>query len=625
MNAILNTGSEPAQFVWPPWARTARIAGAYFAPTESDAVIGSRLVQLAAENVSVVVADSPLGEHFGAWVDDACFSSTQALLARVVTLAHACNLKIVLYHTALEFISGPDRNPALEYPAWAQRGLDGRPILYNDVSNDDEHWLHTGIWDFWTHPCVSGDADSFSTLAFDRIRDLVRTGIDGLWIDQAYLQSSVGTHHELWPSSDPCSAAAFQSAAGLPMPRRVDWDDPVFRRWVVWRHTQIADYLLAEARVARAVNPHLIVLNENSCVDTGRSTYVATDPAAFLGVPDIATGHEIETVADRMDQGETGMQAATLVQWLDFRTMVAFARAVDHDKPSWILTYGCRPRDGAQLAGFTLAEGANFYENKGPQMAASVGSAFRTQLFGWIAEHEASFYASEPAAEVGLLYSPRNRDLLDTVSGQPYAAEGSLHFAAYRGAARELHRAHVPFDIVLDTDTARFARYRVLVAPRLELMSDATAAALRAFGGRLVTLSRSGKYDEWLVGRSKPALQGCAQVHFAAPSSALAQAADTGLLATTAPAALQIGLRRAAAGWVLVFVNTAQAPAVPFTVTLRAVAPLAAAANLCVLGARPIPLPVVPQALRTTVQVAVPAGIDSVALATICCEPAPGP
>jgi hypothetical protein len=625
MNAILNTGSEPAQFVWPSWARTARIAGAYFAPTETDDAIGARLAQFAAENVSVVVADSPLGEQYSAWVDDACFSSTQALVARVVRLAHAYSLKIVLYHTALEFISGSDRNPALEHPQWVQRGLDGRPILYNDVSNDDEHWLRAGIWDFWTHPCASGDTRSFSTLAFNRIRDLVRTGVDGLWIDQAYLQSSVGTHHELWPSSDPCSAAAFQSAAGLSMPRRVDWDDPVFRRWVVWRHTQIADYLLAEARVARAVNPNIIVFNENSCVDTGRSTYVATDPAAFLGVPGIATGHEIETVADRMDHGETGMQAATLAQWLDFRTMVAFARAVDRDKPSWILTYGCLPRDGAQLAGFTLAEGANFYENKGPQMAASVGSAFRTQLFGWIAEHEASFYASEPAAEVGLLYSPRNRDLLDTVSGQPYAAEDSLHFAAYRGAARELHRAHIPFDIVLDTDTARFARYRVLIAPRLELMSDGTAKALQAFGGKLITLSGGGKYDEWLVPRTRPTLQGRAQVHLAAPSSDLARAADTGLLATTAPAALQIGLRRTASGWVLVFVNTAQAPAMPFTVTLRATAPLAATASLCFLGTRRIPLPVAPQALRATVQVTVPAGIDSVALATVCCEPPPGP
>ncbi|MFN8464941.1 MAG: hypothetical protein U0X20_05295 [Caldilineaceae bacterium] len=615
------SNSVPA---WPEWAHTARIAGAYFAPTETAAALAARLDRLAAEHVSVVIADSPLGEQFQAWVDDAHFAAVRMLVATVVNLAHARNLKIVLYHTALEFISPPDRNPGLEHGTWAQRGLDGRPILYNDVSNDDEHWLHTGIWDFWVHPCVSGDMRSFSTLAFNRIRELVRTGIDGLWIDQAYLQSSVGTHHELWPSSDPCSAAAFQAAAGLPMPRRVDWDDPVFRRWVVWRHTQIADYLLAVVRVASAVNPNIVVLNENSCVDTCRSTYVAADPAAFVGVPGIATGHEIETVADRMDHGETGMQAATLAQWLAFRTMVAFARAVDRDKPSWILTYGCTPRDGAQLAGFTLAEGANFYENKGPQMAATVGSAFRRKLFGWIAEHEVSLYASESAAEVGLLYSPRNRDLLDTVSGQPYAAEDSLHFAAYRGAAQELYLAHIPFDVVLDTDTARFDRYRVLIVARLELMSDATAKALRDFAGKLITLGANGIYDEWLVPRSRSALQGCTPVHFAAPAADLARAADTGLFASTAPAALQIGLRRAAGGWVLVCVNTARTPAQAFTVTLHTSAPLAATAHLHAWGAPPLALPVVPNAQRASVQVTVPSGIDSLALVTVCCEPPSG-
>lgn len=608
---------------WPEWAYTARIAGAYFSPTETSAVITARLDELAAEHVSVVIADSPLGEHLHAWVDDAHFAAARVLLANVVKLAHARDLKIVLYHTALEFISPPDHNPYLEHGAWAQRGLDGRPILYNDVSNDDEHWLHTGVWDFWVHPCDTGDLRSFRTLAFNRIRDLVHTGIDGLWIDQAYLQSSVGTHHELWPSSDPCSAAAFQAAAGSTMPQRVDWDDPVFRRWVVWRHTQIADHLLAEASVARALNPRIVVFNENSCVDTGRSTYVATDPAAFLGVPDIATAHEIETIADRMDHGETGMQGATIVQWLDFRTMVAFARAVDRGKPSWILTYGCTPRDGAQLAGITLAEGANFYENKGPQMASSVGTAFRTQLFGWIAEHEADFYASEPAAEVGLLYSPRNRDLLDTLSGQPYAVQDSLHFCAYRSAARDLYLAHVPFDVVLDTDTTRFCRYRVLIAPRLELMSDATANALWDFRGKLITLGANGIYDEWLIQRGMPALQGREQVQVALPPTNLAWAADTGLLATTAPASLQIGLRRVAAGWVLVFVNTAPTPVLPFTVTLRATAHLGATANLCVFGARSVSLPVVSQGQRATIQVNVTCDIDSLALLTVSCEPSP--
>lgn len=640
----LHPGSAGA-LAWPRWAHTARLAGAYFYPGESDAVIVARLDRLAAEHVSVVVADSPLGEQYKAWVDDGWFAATCKLLARVVELAHARGLKVVMYHNALELISEGERNPGLEHPEWLQHGLDGAPVLFNDVSNAEEHWLHAGIWDFWAHPCDSGEISpngssgastgskqSFRALAWQRIRSLVRTGIDGLWVDQAYLQSSVGSHHDLWPSADPCSAAAFTAATDLPLPRRVDWDDPIFRRWVVWRHTQIADYLLAELQVARAINPAIVLWHENSCVDTGRATYVAADPASWLGVPGVATAHEVETIADRMDHGATGMQAAGLEQWLAFRTMIAFARAVDRPKPSWILTYGCRERDSAQLAGFVLAEGANFYENRGPQMADSVGRCWRTTLLRWIAAHEDDFYGVDPAvsstvdpavdsaAEVGLLYSPRNRDLLDTVSGEPYDAADSIHFAAYRAAARELYKAHVPFDVVLDTDTGHFASYRVLIVPNVDLMSAATAAALHSFGGKLVTIGATGGHDEWYEPRRRPALQGRAQKHFRRVSAKVAAAADTGLLRLTAPASLQIGLRRGGDGYRLVLINTAAAPAPAFAVTMRVEgACVGASAHISTPQGPEVAVPVALAASERTVQVAIPAGIETIALLTVRC------
>jgi hypothetical protein len=446
----------------------------------------------------------------------------------------------------------------------------------------------------------------------------VLTGIDGLWVDQAYLQASVGSHHDLWPSTDPCSVAAFKAATNLPLPRRIDWDDPIFRRWIVWRHEQIAEYLRAELQTARAVNPEIFLLHENSSVDSGRSTYVAADPTSLLGVAGAATAHEVETIADRMDRGATGMQGATLEQWLAFRTMIAFARAADRGKPSWVLTYGCKERDSAQLAGFVLAEGANFYENKGPQMADSVGRRWRTTLFGWIAAHADDFYGVDSVAEVGLLYGPRNRDLLDAVAGEPYDAADSIHFAAYRAAARELYKAHVPFDVVIDTDIEHFAHYRVLIAPNLDLMSDATAAALRSFGGKLITIGATGKHDEWFMARSKPALQGHAQTHFKRVSAKAGKAADTGLLKSTAPAAVQLGLRRAADGYRLVIINTASAPAPAFAVTLRGDRAFAkATAHLSVPAQPENSVPVTPRQSSGTLRVALPAGIETIALITV--------
>ena len=558
-----------AAWVWPQWAHTARIAGAYFDPAHTDNEIDARLNDLMNQHVSVVLADSPWGQQYEVWVDDDRFRTVCALVARVVRKAHAYGLKVVLYQTGLELLSGPERNPGLEHSEWAQRSLDGKPVLFNDISTEQQHWLKKGIWDFWLSPCDSGLAGSFRRLSLSRVRAMAETGIDGLWVDEVYLQSSVGCHHELWPSCDACSADAFQSDTGLPMPTVADWDDPVFRRWVVWRHSQISDFLLAEKEVARAVNPDIVFFNENSDLDTGRSTYVANDPTSYQFYPDVSTGHEVEVIGFRMDEGQTGMQGATLDQWLSFRIMIAFTRAADRGKPSWILTYGYEPGDSARLAGMVLAEGACFYETKGPQMAGSVGESYRAELFRWIADHEAVLYTGESSAEVGLLYSPRTRDLVDTTSGQPYDVADSIHFAAYRATANLLYRAHIPFDVVIDTDTTTFGRYRVLVAPEVQAMSDPTAAALREFAGRLITIGASGRYDEWLTERHTPALAGADSKHFARAGARSAAAADTRLLRTDAPPSLQLGLHRRADGYALVLVDTDPRAAGPFSIHLQ--------------------------------------------------------
>jgi hypothetical protein len=609
---------QQPEWAWPDWARTARIAGAYFDPADSDAELEVHLDVLLAQHVSVVLADSPWGQQYAVWVDNDKFRAVQAVIARMVRKAHARGLRVVMYQTGLELLSSGGRNPGLEHPDWAQRSLDGRSVLYDDVTTEQQHWLKRGTWDFWLSPCDGGVPGSFRELSLSRVREMVATGIDGLWVDEVYLQSSVGSHHDLWPSTDPCSTDAFLSATGLRIPATRNWDDPVFRRWVVWRHSQISDFLWAEKEVARAVNPSIVFFNENSDVDSGRSTYVANDPAIYLAYPDMSTGHEVETIDDRMDEGQTGMKNATLDQWLSFRTMVAFARGVDRGKPSWILSYGYEPRDSAQLAGMVLAESGNFYETKGPQMADTVGAIHRTQLFQWITEHEEALYGGESLAHVGLLYSPRTRDLVDTTSGGPYNLSDSIHFAAYRIAANLLYRAHIPFDVVIDTDVAKFQRYQVLIIPEVRAMSDTTAAEIRRFDGRLITIGSSGHYDEWLALRSTDALADLAQRHFTTVDPDIAVSANTGLLATQAPAELQFGLRSNPTGYSLVLVNTAYSRAPAFQVSLHLPEGLVVVgAHLTSLGGGEDEVSFSHLLRSSVVRLDLPAGIDMVALLTL--------
>lgn len=611
----------PTVYRWPEWAQRARIAGIYFAPGNID--IAQRLDRLAAQNVSVIITDSPLGQEYAAWVDDARFAATKETLATVVRLAHERGLKVVIYHTGLELLSPPNRKPAQQHVAWAQAGLDGTPLLFNDISVEEQHWLSSGIWDMWMSPChdPTRPDGSFRQLALSRIREITETGIDGIWVDQVYLQSSVGSHHELWPSSDPCSAAAFRAETGLSLPQREDWDDPVFQRWVVWRHSQIVRFLLEEMEAARGVNPDLVFLNENSSVDSGRSTYVGNDPTELRPYVEITTGHEIETIADRMDEGETGMVDATLDDWLAFRTMVAFARASDRGKPSWILTYGYGPRDSAQLAGLVLAEGANFYETKGPQMAHTVGEHFRTQLFGWVAAHEAELYGGDSIAQVALLYSPRTRDLVDTVSGEPYDVADAIHFAAYRAAANTLYRAHVPFDIVVDNDVEVFGNYEFLILPELQVMSETTLDALRHYSGTIIAIGKTGIYDEWLNARAEATFRILPAIHMQSVTAEMAGVVNTAVLTTNLPPTVQIGARQNDTEYVFVLVNTGADAAPPGTLTLRLSRPAADSfAHFSTLEGAQMEIPLVTSEDGLSVQITIPRGIDTVALLTVPAE-----
>jgi Beta-galactosidase trimerisation domain len=58
----------------------------------------------------------------------------------------------------------------------------------------------------------------------------------------------------------------------------------------------------------------------------------------------------------------------------------------------------------------------------------------------------------------------------------------------------------VPFDLVFDEHLADLSKYRVLVLPDSECLSDAQLASIRRFvenGGGMVAIGQAGLYDEW--------------------------------------------------------------------------------------------------------------------------------
>ena len=74
-------------------------------------------------------------------------------------------------------------------------------------------------------------------------------------------------------------------------------------------------------------------------------------------------------------------------------------------------------------------------------------------------------------------------------------------------AEQALIQARIPFDLVFDAHLANLAKYRALVLPESECLSDAQLASIRRFaekGGGLVVIGRSGLYDQWRRVRVQP-------------------------------------------------------------------------------------------------------------------------
>ena len=74
-----------------------------------------------------------------------------------------------------------------------------------------------------------------------------------------------------------------------------------------------------------------------------------------------------------------------------------------------------------------------------------------------------------------------------------------------------LIEAGVPFDLVFDDGLNDLSKYKALILPNCECLSDAQISVLRGYvdaGGGLIAIGETGQYDEWRRARVTPGLAG---------------------------------------------------------------------------------------------------------------------
>jgi hypothetical protein len=449
------------------------------------------------------------------------FEKEVALMRRYSAAAHRLGLRVVWYYPVLEVLTANaargGRSMARAHPTWVQRGLDGKAnVFYGESRGKGRiHWVEPNTESAWMS-LHSGYAEMF----LDRIRRIAATGVDGIWLDVP-LYNDIGIQ---WADTSPAAAAKFRADTGMAVPRRVNWDDLAWRRWIAWRHQEISNFILRTRDAALSVKDDISVVVETVTVDYGAATALGLDGSTMKTAHGVVQAWEIDAVSDK-----TAMREAQPDDWISLIGMSKFAKAASGKKPSWMFTYGKDADDGMLVMAEALAAGNHPYETRIPEMMTSVGAAYRKRMFAWIEQEQRRLFASDSAANVAVYYSPESRDYLDKAAGTGLFATTKTrddlwwsdersnsvysltYLAEYRGMVKWLVHNHIPFDIVVRPDAAELSRYETVIAPSLAAISDRDADLLDRYvaaGGNLaITGPNPARLDEFGNRRGSVALK----------------------------------------------------------------------------------------------------------------------
>lgn len=482
---------------FPDWSRFARIADATF-DEDADPTADMKPVinALKAQNVSVIELDTILSH----WLTDAEFTQHLGKIKEFVGLAHSAGIRVVMYYPSLEVISlGGEKGRSFykdgDGKSWVQRSLDGKPnVFYGSVVV----WVDPGDESCWVSP-----NSPWREFYLGRVKALAGTGLDGIWPDVPIYFDGVLS----WCDASSWAAAAFTADTGLRLPAEADFADPVFRRYVEWRHRNLLQWQLDIAAAGRSVNPDLVTFHETVSMDYQYATSIGLDGAYLRQAEGASQVWEVDILALY-----DGMRHATATDWTCLISMYKYARAASGTKPAWAFSYGWKADDASLVMAELLAAGCNPYEIKSPFKSDSTDLAMRTRMYAFVAAHQERLYNATSAATVGVYHSSASRDFVSPSAGTGMFAnakaptgvkdwwsggspeESCLQqewLGEFRGTVKSLVFAHIPFDIVTSPGltAADLAGYRVLMLPNLQAVSDTEAGVLRDFvsgGGTLV-------------------------------------------------------------------------------------------------------------------------------------------
>jgi hypothetical protein len=254
--------------------------------------------------------------------------------------------------------------------------------------------------------------------------------------------------------------------------------DPAIQEWIDFRCQVMSDALRQLALYAKSLNPEVVIeVNPHGITGGNRAWVAGLDHARFLKWTEVFWTEE-ENQPGYLADGRLISKIRSYKLARAFRNI--------------LLTY---------IAGdpVAMAECLTFNQTIGFAGSDPLGSEM-LKYVSFYRKNRELFVGARDAGNVALLRS------YASITYNNARAQLSAILAE-----QTLIQARIPFDLVFDDHLKDLSKYRVLILPDSECLSDEQLAAVRSFvekGGGLLAIGQSGLYDEWRRLRVRPGLTG---------------------------------------------------------------------------------------------------------------------
>src|SRR5215471_12827192 len=268
----------------------------------------------------------------------------------------------------------------------------------------------------------------------------------------------------------------FRAKTGQAIPKRANWDDPVYRQWILWNYDRRTELWELNNRVTQSAGgPDCIWSGMNSGSVTSQANSFRDLKAICSRAHIVMLDHQHRTESTGSQQnGDTGKRVHSMLGWdkLAPESMAMY----EADRTSFRVA--SKPAAEARMwmiAG--LAGGIQpWWHHVGAYHEDRRMYHTAEPVYRWHKANEEFLVNRQPIATVGVVWSQQNTDFYGRDDAE------SLVELPWRGFTQALIRWRIPYLPVHADHLSRDAeQFSLLVLPNVAAMSDAQVEAVRQF------------------------------------------------------------------------------------------------------------------------------------------------